>query len=299
MLAEVARPRPGGRGRATAAPEGAFAARARLRSLRDALDASRTARARSRWNEPAVFFFHPERQRELEAARPKSERSDDLGRKVAEETARLSQSVELRHVARAVPGLIEACRTTSHGKPLAELLAVPDDETVLVLQPALQIGIRFAVRGIATVNQFHVLIMDAFDSRRAPSRFRIACENAMPVPAGVPMAVELPHQCFRPAALQLDGTVPESFAGCDQWLWGWEPLAAAPRIDGERVVLLGEPAHPRTWEVELRFPTMAAQAELQQVLNPYQTAERLSRLAGIEIPVHRSPEPRTAALAAA
>ena len=299
MLAEVVRPRPGGRGATPAATDEAFAARRRLRALRDALLAARPRTARARWKEPALFFFHRERQLELESARATASQADRLSQLVATEVQNLARSVEARQAARAVPGLLDACRTVPQAKPLAELLDVPDDESVLVLHPERRTGFRFSVRGVATVNQFHVLMLNG-TGEDLPSRFTTACRELMPsIPAGVPMVAELPYQCFRPAALQRNGSVPEVFRGCDQWLWGWEPLAAAPRVDGERIILLGEPAYPQAWEVERRFPAMEAAAELQDVLSPFQVAERLSRIAGVEIPVHRSPAVRGAALAAA
>ena len=282
MLAEVVRTHPG-RNAATPAPTGVYAARARLRALRDALLAAKSRPKPSRWAEPVLFFFHRQRQLELEAARQQQLVSNALAERIADEVAALSQSVELRQAARAVPGLREAVQAS----PLAEMLAVPDDENVLVLHPERRLGWRLTVRGIATVNQFQVILQAAID-QPLPSRFTIACRDAAPsIPAGVPMVAELPYQCFRPSALQPDGRVPEAFRGSDHWLWGWEPMATAPRIDGDRVILLGEPAYPQRWDVERRFPAMAATAELQDVLNPFQVADRLSRIAGTAIPVHR------------
>ena len=46
-----------------------------------------------------------------------------------------------------------------------------------------------------------------------------------------------------PGLLYRVETVPGGFRGCDYWLWGWEAFAAVPRVDGERVVVLGEPAY--------------------------------------------------------
>ena len=101
----------------------------------------------------------------------------------------------------------------------------------------------------------------------------------------MPIVAEARFQLFRASAVQPDGSVPPRFRGCGHWLWGWEAVGAVPRIDGERVVVLGEPAFPATWEVERRFPAMAAQLDLQAILSPFQVAERLSRLAGRPVPV--------------
>jgi hypothetical protein len=118
------------------------------------------------------------------------------------------------------------------------------------------------------------------------------------LPAGVPMVVELPYQLLRSTALQPDGTVLEGFRGCDHWLWGWESLAAAPRFESERIVLLGEPAYPQTWEVDSRFPAMDAEASVMEMLNPFQVNDVLSRIAGQPLPINTAPARRVMSKAA-
>jgi hypothetical protein len=278
-------------------PDAAFAARGRLLALRDAL-AAQKPRPKSRWGEPPVFFFDSVRQAELVKSRPiNSPLADPIAVIIEKEIAALCQSVEVRHMARAIPRLREVLAApsfqTAERQALAEVLAVPDDETVLVIHPERRLGFRFHVRGIADVNQFHVLMLDAAAEELSlpalPGRFATACREVNPVvPAGVPMIAELPFQLLRTSALNSDGLAHSGFSACDHWLWGWEPLAAIPRVDGERVVVLGESAFRRSWEVERRFPAMLAQAELLDVLSPFQVAERLSRLTGHSIPVRRS-----------
>ena len=277
---------------ATSTPDAAFAARPRLVRLRDALRALHPPR-QSRWGEPPVFFFDPARQAELDAARPKPDasRTDDA---VAAELPALFASVEVRRAARAIPGLREAA-LKRHAADLADLLAVPDDEAVLVLHPRLRVGFRLFVRGVADVAQFHLLMLDAagdlLPGPPLPSRFRVACADAHPsTPAGVPMVAEARFQLFQPAALQPDATLPPGFRGCDHWLWGRQPLADVPRIDGERVVLLGDPAYRQTWEVERRFPAMSAEVRLLDVLSPFRVLDRLVKLGGRPLPA-REPEP--------
>ena len=272
--------------------DAAFAARPRLVQLRDALQAATPKPVRRMWGEPAVFFFDRARQVELESARPAKPvpAPHPLAEAIQREVAALCESVEVRRTARAIPGLREAAKAVPMASPLADLLAVPDEETVLVLHPALRLGYRIHVSGVAGMNQFQVLMLAALtgeiEDGPLPSRFVSACSDADPViPAGVPMVVELPFQLLRPGAVRADGTAFSGFRACDHWLWGWESLAAVPRIDGERVVVLGEPAYRQTWEVERQFPAMSAEAELLQVLSPFQVADRLGRLAGRPVPV--------------
>ena len=300
------------------AADPAFAARPRLARLRDALNhATRTLphRRPSRWAEPPVFFFCPQRQAELEAARPAKPRHDpfaDVAGRIATELPELFASVEVRRAARATAGLQGAAAAMAPhvpaAKDLAELLAVPDDETVLVIDPAARAGWRVLVRGVADADQFHLLLADAVTGDPAdgllpgppvPARLAAACRDADPlVPAGVPMVAEARFQLVRPSAVRPDGSLPGGFRGSDHWVWGHEPLAAVPRVDGERVVLLGEPAFRRTWEVDRRFPALPAELRLLRVLGPFQVAERLSRLAGRPVPV-RVPTPERPAAKAA
>lgn len=276
-------------------PDAAYAARSRLLQLRDSLvTAIREGQQcrRRHWGEPPVFFFDRRRQTDLETARPRPAKlaANPLAERIAREVGALCESVDVRRAARAISGLREAAESLPYARELAALLAIPDDETVLILHPARRLGFRLLVRGIADANQFQVLMLDAIASEVGltplPSRFAAACREANPVvPAGVPMALELPFQLLRPSSVRSDGTVPEGFRGCDHWLWGWEPLAALPRVDGERTVVLGESAFSRTWEVERCFPALAAEMELLDVLSPFQVAERLGRLAGQPMPV--------------
>jgi hypothetical protein len=212
---------------------------------------------------------------------------------IAAELPVLFKSVEVRRAARGVLGLSEAAAALAPllpaAKDLADLLAVPDDEAVLVLDPVAQTGFRLFARGIVDAAQFQLLLLDAtaaYLGQRPPARLVAAYRDADPVsPAGVPMVVEARFQLFKPSAVQLDGSVPAGFTGSDHWLWPQQPLASAPRIEGERVLLLGEPAFQTTWEVDRRFPGMAAELRLLDVLSPFQVAAHLGRLAGRPIPV--------------
>lgn len=263
----------------TVAPDPAFAARARLARLRDVLVRAVKARARARWNEPAVFFFDPKRQAELATAR--SAPYDPLAEVaplIAAELPELVAAIEVRRVARATDGLPSAARALApHCAPardLADLLAVPEDEIFLALAPAERTGARLHVRGSANVAQLHQLL--------AP---------ALGAPANG-------FQLFAPAALRSDGTLPTGFAGCEHWLWPTQPLAAVPRIGGERVVLVGPAVVKASLDVEPRFQGLAVECERVQALNAFQTADALSRLCGSPVPVQAPAAGQTVARAA-
>lgn len=276
--------------RPRATPDAAFDALPRLAALRDALLAAEPAK-RSRWGEPAVFFFDPARQAALAAARPPAASTDPHGGRVAEELPALFGSIEIRRAARGTPGLKAAAANSPlpAAQELAALLNVPDDETILVLNPASRTGVRVLVRGVVDIHQFHVLLAaaahDALGCPRPPSRFVAAYSGVeQVVPAGVPMVAEGHFQMFKHTAIQPDGSVPPGFRGSDHWLWGNQPLAAIPTFENERVVLLGEPAFHISWEVERRFPTLAASVRLLQALTPAAVAENLTRLTGRHVP---------------
>ena len=279
--------------------DAAFAARPRLKFLRHALAAkSRKAAQRAKSGVPPLFFFDPARQAELEAARDIGEVRpiDSTEALIAETLPELFASVEARRAARAIPGLKEAAATLASksrsAKDLAELLAMPDDETVLVLHPARRVGYRLLVRGIVDAAQLQILLAGAISPGSVmPARVVAACREANPtLSAGVAMVANLPWQLFRPAALTGDGALPQGFRGCPHWIWGNDALASMPRVEGERVVLLGDATIGTAWEVQRRFPAMPAELRLLEVLNPFVVVGHLSRLAGQAVSLRSTDE---------
>src|SRR5262245_56457327 len=250
-------------------PDAAFAARPRLVQLRDALIRAEQPLRPSRWNEPVLFFFDRKREAELKAARSTTlDRFSELAELIAAEMPLLIACAEVRRVARAVDGLKHTAQRLASrclaAKELADLLAVPDDEVFLALLPTERTGVRLHVRGAADVAQFHCLLVPALTGARATA--------------------DASFQLFLPAALREDASLPFGFAGCEHWLWPNQPLAAVPRISGERVVLVG-PAFVRpSLDVDPRFPKLVAEGEIAQTLHAVQVAECLSRLIGRPVP---------------
>ena len=122
------------------------------------------------------------------------------------------------------------------------------------------------------------------------ARFVSASRDINPAtPAGVPMVAESRYQLYIPTALQTGGAMPEGFNGCEHWLWPAMPLAAIPRINGERIVLLGAQAFAMTWDVSRRFPALAGELRLLETLSPFRVAEQLERLTGRALPSQAAP----------
>lgn len=246
---------------ARANPDPGFAARSRLAGLRDAL--VRATRApRPRWNEPACFFFDPKRQAELEAARPAAPR-DELADRIAAELPELMASVEVRRVARATAGLRAAAELLgprcAAARDLSDLLAVPDDEVFVALAPREQAGVRLHVRGCATVGQLQRLLSPQLGSG--------------------------PFQLFAPSAVDTNGVLASGLAACEHWLWPTQPLCAVPRRGSERVVIVGPATVRPSLEVEPRFPDLATEYEMVEVMSAFRVMEALSRLSGTPRPI--------------
>lgn len=250
--------------RPAAAPDPAFAARARLARLRDALACAASARP-SRWNEPAVFFFDPRRQAELEAACPERPQPfADLTAVIAAERPELIASVEVRRVARATDGLRTAAERLAPRCPaareLAALLAIPDDEVFLGLSPLEGTGARLHVRGAATVADLHRLLAPA-------------------------LGLET-FQLFVPAALRAE-SLTSGLSACGHWLWPTQPLAAVPRVGGERVVVVGPATVRPALDFDPPFPGLTIECETVQLLGSEQVAEAVARLGGVPRPTPR------------
>ena len=135
-----------------------------LTRLRDRLAAALAAQQSSHWKEPLIFFFDQRRQGEFAESRQTipTDPFADISAAIEAELPMLIASIDVRRVARAIDGLRRTAEALamkcSPAKELADLLAVPDDEVVVVLFPDHREGFRFAIRGVADVGQFHILL---------------------------------------------------------------------------------------------------------------------------------------------
>lgn len=160
-------------------------------------------------------------------------------------------------------------------KMLAGLLAVPDDQVVLAIHPATRTGVRVGIRGVADVNQLHVLLADTLPGLRPDPRVVDACRSARP---DADAAIFTPRwQLFHPAALRSDGTLPRGFDSSDLWAWGHQSPADLPLDKGERVVLLGEPAYRAGWEVARKFPQLNGEWDVLERLSTPAVTEWLAK----------------------
>lgn len=240
--------------------DAAYAARPRLMALREELRRAAARRHPARWQEPPLFFFDPKRQAELLAARGPAGPWADLEARIAAMLPELLGSVAVRHLARALDLPAAAQLLAGHcpaARRLAELLAVPDDEVFLLLDPRRRIGVRWLLRGAADVGQ--LIVCGARD-------------------------FTYDVQLYTPAALPADGTLPVGLRGCRGWLWPTQPLAAIPRRHGQRVALVGPAELPSVTAFTPRFPEMTVECTELARLSPVQVADELTRLCGRTLP---------------
>jgi len=241
----------------------------------------RATRKQRTWGVPKLHFFHKPAQAEFERTQAKVLEFDfgpALDHLLEDAQMLWVESINVRRAARAEPGLYDAAREIGEvlpaAKQLAEMLRIPEGETIRVIHPGAVAGFRVLTMGVVTVSQFHTLLADrvAGDPSRGfifGPRPSLAAVNAS---RGVdPFAEEhvakARFQFFHPAALRADGTLPDGFRGSDHWYWGSESLAELPLDNGERVVLIDEPAFAGTWIVERTFPQLAADVEVLDVMS--------------------------------
>ncbi|MFO0935827.1 MAG: hypothetical protein U0798_04830 [Gemmataceae bacterium] len=260
-----------------------------------------------RWGVPNLFFFHRDIQKEWEAkqadkqpitsqfAAPVARRDPEaaaawtiLPDLLADVLILLYGSRMVRRAARAIPGLRQAAEklapTISECRDLVEILAMPEDETILCLHPRAGVGVRVRMRGIATVQEFHVLFADAVGvtlpgSRPAPQVVQ-AYRAGSPMIGGEPLIATARFQLFKPEALQADGTLPSGFQASEHWLWGPERLAEIPFVSGERVLLLDEPVFAMKWEASRLLPIPPDRVEIVEFLDDAGVREWMSQYLG-------------------
>lgn len=137
----------------------------------------------------------------------------------------LMESLDVRRMARAVPGLTEVLTRVPQAGELHSILSTPEDEVWLAINPAARVGLRFTVEGAAVLDELHDLLID-----HRPLTTRIGGD----------------FRLFPAAALLPSGMLPLVFEGSSRWYWGLEKLAAVPSVHGERILILGDPVVPRT-----------------------------------------------------
>src|SRR5688572_2332105 len=126
---------------------------------------------------------------------------------------------------------------------LTLMLAVLDNEAVLVIEPETQSGIRGRISGIVDNFQLNVLLMDAFPRSAMLSRRRVTKRVADVARGTGPQQTDdnvtgtwnLYSWMAIDAALQLPD--PGDYSERDHWIWNEGVPADIPIFEGQRVIL--------------------------------------------------------------
>jgi hypothetical protein len=93
---------------------------------------------------------------------------------------------------------------------------------------------------------------------------------------------------FAISGLRRDGSLPTGPASAAHWNFNEQPATAFPRVEGERVVLLGQPLPTAQRSEDRRFPELACEGRLVRMLTLAEVCDRLAKWVGeplLETPV--------------
>ena len=163
---------------------------------------------------------------------------------------------------------------------LAQLLAILDDEEILVLHPGLGRGYRVRISGIVDNFQLHTLLAGALigdpaqgwlPGQPAAPKILAAARGASPMARAVFNLVGW-------RGLNAAGQLPAS-GDQSHWISGDGTPADIEPFEGLRVILLGTPPAARTWTAETRFPGLVAELQVLEQLRATTIETGLRRLA--------------------
>ncbi len=210
---------------------------------------------------------------ELSAAHPLAREAwDNLGAFWPAGVAIYSRDVAARVKAREYLPLIHVLADRHEGGHwLSKLLPVLDNEPLVVIDPAREVGVVVRMSGVADNFQLHTLLMNTFP-RRWLERRRVS-ETAVAVAMGLgPQqsgeVVTGRWNLYQASALGPEGRLAsDSIQSSEHWIWGEGTPTEISLIDGHRVVLLGSPSHNRSWRSVRLFSSLKAGLHDMQVLD--------------------------------
>jgi hypothetical protein len=203
--------------------------------------------------------------------------------------AMLSVSRNARRQARARSGLRDA---VSELAPIhdwtsfvANILAVLDEEELVVLHPELRRGYRIQISGIADNFQLHTLLADALIGApgagwlpgERPDPRVVAAARDQEVAPSTPDVHGVFDQ-YNWQALQCDGSLPTGTRHAPHWIWNEGTPTDIACFEGTRIVLLGPPSYARAWSAGRRFMGMEGELKVLEVLTPGSVQDWLNRM---------------------
>lgn len=173
---------------------------------------------------------------------------------------------------------------------LIKLVAVLDEEPLLVIEPSTRLGFRAKMSGVADNFQLHMLIMDVFPLSE-PSNHRRISEELASIARGDGSqqsneSVTGVWNLYDWRALQPNKAlpIPGDQGYVHYWIWGEGTPADIPLFDQQRVVLLGPPAYERTWTANRIFDHLKAQLNEYKTLTSAEVDDWLERIVTSSLP---------------
>ncbi|MEU6300890.1 hypothetical protein [Streptomyces erythrochromogenes] len=183
----------------------------------------------------------------------------------------LCRSAEVRR--RDTAALLSACRDLAalerHDlKCLAYALAVLDDEPLVVLHRPTGTGYEIRIGGIGDNFQLHTLLAHVLVGGGHVPGTRPSAES-------VRLATDPEPARGRTQAVATGAF--ELLAADGERIWNEGLPDDIPVVEGRRLLVLDEPAYPRSWNADRFFPHLPGTAELTRVLTADETQTWLAR----------------------
>jgi hypothetical protein len=171
------------------------------------------------------------------------------------------------------------------GHWISMILAVLDDEPILAIEPATNLGILGRISGVVDNFQLNTLLMHEFPKsgffarRRVPQRVADVARGAGPQQTGD--IVTSVWNLYTWQAIQPDLKLPDpnDYGAHTNWIWNEGKPEDIPDFDGRRVILLGPPSYPRSWQSQRMFLMLPASLVCERKLSKDEVHGWLQRMA--------------------
>jgi len=172
------------------------------------------------------------------------------------------------------------------GHWLSTILVVPDKEPLLVIEPESSTGFIGSMSGIADNFQLHMFLMDLWQPQGFLRRLfstTFPAELAEMIrgkgPQQLDTAVTGRWNLYDGHALNEYGKLPAAdFGTSEHWIWNEGIPDDIPMINGNRVVLIGPPAYPRSWNACRLFPKLTGDVAIDRWLTKNEVEQHLTIL---------------------
>lgn len=201
----------------------------------------------------------------------------------------LSSDRSLRRSARDLLPKLQPLATYHGGADwIAKLLAVLDNEPILVLEPGYSRGFVGTMDGVSDNFQLHMLLMDALPEPSwlgflGVGRFpRHLAEMAKGRgPQQIDQSVAGRWNVYTWQVVGPDGKLPPAgdMGSSQFWVWNEGQPVDIPVFEGRRVIVLGPASYPRFWNACRLFARLPAELKVEQKLTAPEVHQWMQRLA--------------------